>query len=125
MLFQTWSFALFFLIVYPLYLILKHTRFGLVWLLIASYFFYGCFNPLYLVLIAYSTLIDYSVVKRMGKSNRRKLWLSISIINNLGLLSFFKYGQFVTDNINLLLSSIHIPYALPSPGLLSKVRRPP
>jgi alginate O-acetyltransferase complex protein AlgI len=121
MLFQTWSFALFFLIVYPLYLILKHTRFGLAWLLVASYFFYGCFNPLYLILIAYSTLIDYTVVRRMDKSSRRKLWLSVSIINNLGLLSFFKYGQFVTENINLSLSSLHIPYALPSPGLLLPV----
>jgi alginate O-acetyltransferase complex protein AlgI len=121
MLFQTWSFALFFLIVYPLYLILKRTRFGLVWLLVASYFFYGCFNPLYLILIAYSTVIDYTVVRIMDKSRHRKLWLSVSIINNLSLLSFFKYGQFITDNINLFLSSVHIPYALPSPGLLLPV----
>ena len=46
------------------------------------------------------------------------MWLSISIVNNLGLLSFFKYGGFVTDNLNLLLSSLGIPYGLPAPGIL-------
>jgi D-alanyl-lipoteichoic acid acyltransferase DltB (MBOAT superfamily) len=54
----------------------------------------------------------------MEKSVRRKMWLSISIINNLVLLGFFKYGGFVTDNINLLLSSLKIPYVLAAPGIL-------
>jgi len=62
MLFHTWPFALFFLVVYPVYLVLKGTRFRLPWLLAASYFFYACFNPLYLILIGYSTLLDYTVV---------------------------------------------------------------
>ncbi len=118
MLFHTWPFALFFIIVYPAYLALKNTRLRLPWLLLVSYFFYACFNPLYLILIAYSTLLDYAVVMKMAKSTRRKMWLSISIVNNLGLLSFFKYGGFVTDNLNLLLSSLGIPYGLPAPGIL-------
>ncbi len=118
MLFHTWPFALFFIIVYPAYLALKNTRLRVPWLLAVSYFFYACFNPLYLILISYSTLLDYTVVMKMSKSTRRKMWLSISIVNNLGLLSFFKYGGFVTDNLNLLLSSLGIPYALPAPGIL-------
>jgi len=121
MLFHTWPFALFFIIVYPAYLALKDTRLRLPWLLAASYFFYACFNPLYLILISYSTLLDYIVVMKMAKSARRKMWLSISIVNNLGLLSFFKYGGFVTDNLNLLLSSLGIPYALPAPGIILPV----
>jgi len=121
MLFHTWPFALFFIIVYPAYLALKDTRLRLPWLLAASYFFYACFNPLYLILISYSTLLDYIVVMKMAKSARRKMWLSISIVNNLGLLSFFKYGGFVTDNLNLLLSSLGISYALPAPGILLPV----
>ncbi len=118
MLFHTWPFALFFLVVYPVYLVLKGTRFRLPWLLAASYFFYACFNPLYLILIGYSTLLDYTVVTRMAKSPRRKMWLSISIINNLGLLGFFKYAGFVTENLNALLSSLNISYAVPEPGFL-------
>lgn len=121
MLFHTWPFVLFFLIVFPTYLVLKETRFRLLWLLAASYFFYACFNPLYLILIAYSTLLDYIVVVRMERSSHRKLWLCISIINNLALLSFFKYGGFITDNLNVLLSSLGISYSLPAQGILLPV----
>jgi len=121
MLFHTWPFALFFIIVYPAYLALKNTKLRFPWLLASSYFFYACFNPLYLIIISYSTLVDYLVVMKMEKSSRRKMWLSFSVINNLLLLGFFKYGGFVTDNINLLLTSFKIPYVLASPGILLPV----
>ncbi len=121
MLFHTWAFVLFFLIVYPIYLALKGTRFRLYWLLAISYFFYACFNPLYLILIAYSTILDYTVVAVMERRGRRKILLSISIINNLALLSFFKYAGFVTDNLNVLLTSVNIPYILPEPGIFLPV----
>ena len=121
MLFHTWAFVLFFLIAYPIYLTLKGTRFRLHWLLAVSYFFYACFNPLYLILIAYSTILDYTVVAVMEKYGRRKIWLSISIVNNLGLLSFFKYAGFITDNLNVLLSSFNVPYAVPEPDILLPV----
>ena len=84
----------------------------------ASYFFYACFNPLYLILIGYSTLVDYTVVARMAKSPRRKMWLSVSIVNNIGLLGFFKYAGFITENINALLSSLNVSYAIPEPGFI-------
>lgn len=121
MLFHTWPFALFFIIVYPTYLALKNTKLRFPWLLAASYFFYACFNPLYLFIISYSTLVDFFAVMKMEKSPRKKTWLSISIANNLVLLGFFKYGGFVTDNINLLLSSLKIPFELASPGILLPV----
>lgn len=121
MLFHTWPFVLFFLIVYPTYLALKRTRLNLPWLLATSYFFYAWLNPLYLILIFYSTLLDYLVVVMMEKWGRRKTLLSVSIVNNIGLLGFFKYGQFVTDNINALLSSLGSSYALPTPGILLPV----
>ncbi len=121
MLFHTWPFVLFFLIVYPIYLILKRTRFSLIWLLVASYFFYAWINPLYAILIFYPTLIDYAVAARMEKSKRRKMWLVVSILNNIGLLGFFKYADFVTNNINILLSSFNIPYEIASPGIFLPV----
>ena len=121
MYFHTWPFVVFFAVVYPAYLALKRTRFGPLWLLVASYFFYWCVHPLYVVLIAYSTALDYVVVTRMARSRRRRSWLSLSIVNNLALLSFFKYGPFVTENINTFLSSLGIPYFVPAPGLLLPV----
>lgn len=121
MLFHTWPFVLFFLIVYPTYLALKRTRLRLPWLLAASYFFYACLNPLYLILIAYSTTLDYTVVAIMEKWGRRKILLLISVVNNLALLSLFKYGGFVTENLNVLLSSLGIPYVIPAPGIFLPV----
>ena len=121
MLFHTWPFVLFFICIYPPYLALKNTKFGLPWLLAVSYFFYACFSPLYLILILYSSGLDYTVVVIMEKWGRRKIWLSISILNNLALLSIFKYGNFITDNLNVLLSSLGISYVIPAPGILLPV----
>ncbi|MHC4176356.1 MAG: MBOAT family O-acyltransferase [Planctomycetota bacterium] len=66
MLFHTWTFALFFLVVYLGYLALKGTRLKLPWLLFWSYFFYGWWNPLYLLLILWSTTVDYLAVVGMA-----------------------------------------------------------
>jgi D-alanyl-lipoteichoic acid acyltransferase DltB (MBOAT superfamily) len=121
MLFHSWHFAIFFIIVYLVYLPLRGTRFYLHWLLAASYFFYGWWNPLYLLLIAYSTAVNYYAVVLMGRSQRRKLWLAVSVVNSLGVLGFFKYGAFVTDNLNALLSLLGASFAVPAPGVLLPV----
>ena len=55
MLFHTWIFLLFFILFYGIFLALKKTRFREPWLLVASYVFYGWWNPLYLLLIVWST----------------------------------------------------------------------
>ena len=118
MLFQTWVFLLFFLVVYFVYLIVRRTSFGVLWLLLASYFFYGWLNPLYVILILYATTFDFVISARMVKSSRRKLWLAISITNSLALLSFFKYADFLTGNLNHLLSIFGLPYEIMPPGIL-------
>ena len=61
MLFHTWIFALFFLAVYPGYLLLKGTRFRLPWLLLASYVFYLWWKPIYLVLIGVAARLELTV----------------------------------------------------------------
>ena len=58
MLFHTWPFLVFFAVFYAVYLGLRRTRYWLHWMFVASYVFYGWWNPLYLVLILYSTLGD-------------------------------------------------------------------
>jgi hypothetical protein len=104
MLFHTWAFVAFFAGAYPLYLLLRTTRLRLPYLLAISYFFYGCFNPLYPILIAYSTLVDYLVAGKMKVGSSKRLWLAAGIANNLALLGFFKYGGFISDNMNVILS---------------------
>ena len=51
MLFHTWPFAVFLLVVLPGFFALRKTRFWLPWLTLASYFFYGWWNPYYLLLV--------------------------------------------------------------------------
>ncbi|NQU24012.1 MAG: MBOAT family protein [Candidatus Nealsonbacteria bacterium] len=116
MLFHTWTFAAFFLIFYPVFFALKNTRGRLPWLLAASYVFYGFAEPLYVLLLFYATSIDYLAVVGMSRSQRRRPWLVLSVVNNLVLLSFFKYGAFVADNLNDLATRLGVPYAMPVPG---------
>ena len=70
MLFHTWPFALFMLLVLPVFLALRGTRWWIPWLLAASYFFYGWWNPYYLLLVVYSTTLDYLLVALMDHSPR-------------------------------------------------------
>jgi len=117
MLFHTWTFLAFFLVVYPGFLLLKRTRFKAPWLLAASYFFYMCWNPVYLLLIVWSTTVDYLAVVAMAKTRWKKPWLAGSIVNNLLLLGFFKYGQFVVDNLNALAAWLGLPFVLSQPNV--------
>ena len=121
MLFHTWTFAVFFLIFYPVYLLLRKTRARTPWLLLASYVFYGAWNPLYLLLILWSTTVDYLAVIGMARTGRNKPWLCLSLVNNLGLLGLFKYGKFVADNLNDFLASVGVPYEIPPPDVLLPV----
>jgi D-alanyl-lipoteichoic acid acyltransferase DltB (MBOAT superfamily) len=69
-------------------------------LLAASYFFYMSWNWKYAGLIAFSTILDYSLGLRLAKEERptwRKFFVIISLVGNLGLLGFFKYYYFFTD----------------------------
>src|SRR6476660_8687779 len=175
MLFHTWPFLLFMLVVLSVFFVLRRTPFWIPWLMAASYFFYGWWNPYYLLLVFYSTVLDYSLVTLMDHcphagqkvdvaarlfrlrfndwvlktaflasvaatvaillaawrgpttlrpalaglavivllmglgallSNRR-IWLLISLINNLALLLFFKYGHFAVENLNVVFSWLH------------------
>ena len=186
MLFHTWPFFVFLLVVLPVYFALGRTRFWIPWLLVASYFFYGWWNPYYLLLVVYSTALDYFLVALMdhcpregGRSNiaerltrlrfddwvlktafvgssacalfagclvfvgpvtlrptlillgfilllmalgsllgSRKIWLVISLFNNLALLLFFKYARFVIENLNGVFSELGMSIKLADPASL-------
>ncbi|MCK5269213.1 MAG: MBOAT family protein [Sedimentisphaerales bacterium] len=121
MMFQNWIFLPFFMVAYAVYLAVKRTRLKNLWILIASYVFYGWWNPLFLLLIGYATVFDYIMAALMEAGRRKKLWLTLAVVNNLALLSFFKYGYFVVENINLLLERMGSSYALEMSGILLPV----
>src|SRR5262245_8708387 len=119
MLFHEPVFRVFFLIVFPVYLLVKNNnRLMNGWLMIASYAFYGWWNPSYLLLLFGTSAIDYLMVVLMERSatpQKRKLWLIISLVSNFGFLAFFKYSYFITDNLNWMFAQIHLPVHLPDP----------
>lgn len=83
------------------------TKHRWVLLLLASYFFYMSWKVEYIVLIMFSTLVDYFLALQIHKSKsqlQKKTYLIISLISNLGLLAAFKYANFFTENVNQLLS---------------------
>src|SRR2546426_2207776 len=113
MLFHTWVFFVFFLIVYPVYLLVrKNNPLMNLWLMLASYTFYGWWNPWYLLLLFGTSAIDYLMVVLMErKQSTRKLWLVISLVSNFGFLGYFKYATFITENLNAIFS-----LSLPDPA---------
>ncbi len=174
MLFNSWPFAVFLAVVLPVFFLLRRTQWWIAWLMLASYFFYGWWNPYYLSLVFHATLLDYFLVALMdhcpregaregtkvdviGRLTRldfgdavlkfsflgsaaaaagvlslaifgpstlrptlivlgilvllmtlgalfssRRIWLFISLFNNLCLLLFFKYAGFLVENFNAL-----------------------
>jgi len=186
MLFHTWPFLIFLALVVPVYYALSRTRLWLPWLTLASYVFYGWWNPWYLVLVVYSTILDFGLVALMDHcpldgrapdlrarllrldfgdrvlrtafvgsaaaslgaiilacagpaglratalggavilllmalgalSSSRRIWLLISLVNNLALLLFFKYARFVVENLNVAGAWLHLPFKLSDPSAL-------
>jgi D-alanyl-lipoteichoic acid acyltransferase DltB (MBOAT superfamily) len=186
MLFHTWPFLVFMLVVLPVFFALRRTRWWIPWLMAASYFFYGWWNPYYLALVFYSTVLDFFLVALMdhcppegqkpGVAGRlwrwrfddwvlqtafllalglagtivaaaiwgpptlrpslaamsvlvllmalgallsnRRIWLLISLVNNLALLLFFKYGRFAVENLNAVFTWLHWHLKLPDPSTL-------
>ncbi len=103
MLFNSIDFAIFLPIVFILYWFATNNNLKLQNFLIvaASYLFYGWWDWRFLSLILFSTIVDYSVGRKLRieeNQTKRKILLWTSILVNLGLLGFFKYYNFFLDN---------------------------
>lgn len=114
MLFNSLGFILFLIIVLVLYYapILNWTSKKRM-LLLASYTFYGLWNPPLIILLWISTLVDWTAGKRLAIENnnrKRKLWLLLSMLVNLGFLGFFKYGDFFLENFTAIVNSVGISF---------------
>lgn len=103
MLFNSIHFAIFLPIVFILYWFVTNKSLKLqnFLLLVASYFFYACWDWRFLFLLMFSTLLDYFTGIKMQdseKSSRKKFWFGLSVILNLGFLGVFKYYNFFADS---------------------------
>jgi len=121
MLFNSFSFAVFFAVVLVLH------RLPLPWtvkkwqLVFASYLFYMAWNPPFVVLLWISTVVDWWVGRRLYESHvarERKKWLWVSLGVNLGLLGYFKYAGFVLENFVAVLRGLGIDYAPAPPDIV-------
>jgi alginate O-acetyltransferase complex protein AlgI len=85
-------------------------------LLLASYLFYAAWNPPFVILLWLSTAVDWHVAKRIydtEEKSRRRVWLAVSMVVNLGLLGYFKYGGFLLENWQALMSTIGVTWTAP------------
>lgn len=120
MLFNSAEFLVFFPLVCVLYYALPH-RLRWALLLAASYWFYMAWKPEYIIIIIFSTAVDYWCGYKMmhlTEQKARKPWLWASLVSNLGILLTFKYYNFFAGEVNQLASSLDLAYAAPALELL-------
>lgn len=112
MIFNSIQFVFFFLFVTTLYFVLPH-RFRWFLLLAASCYFYMAFVPIYILILGFTIIVDYIAGILIEKENgpKRRLYLIMSLVANIGILAVFKYYNFLNENLSLLLNtfSLHNP----------------
>jgi len=110
MLFNSWGFPPFLLLVLLLYYRLPH-RAQNVMLLLASYFFYACWDWRFLGLLLLSTSVDWTLANLISREPTRagaKRWVAASVTVNLCFLGFFKYFNFFVDSADALLAALNL-----------------
>ena len=110
MLFNSLHFVAFFIIVTTFYFALPH-RYRWLLLLLSSFYFYMAFLPVYVLILLVTIVVDYyaGIYIARSEGRRRKLYLVMSLIANIGFLSFFKYYDFLIDTFNTVLH-VHLPF---------------
>ncbi len=111
MLFTQPIFLAFFLAVFAVAWLERNNTRRKLWLLVASYVFYAGWDWRFLGLIAISTLVDYVAGRSLGTTEaprRRRAWLTLSVVANLGILGFFKYYNFFIDSAAAMLHPLGI-----------------
>ena len=124
MTFNSLTFVVFFIVVLLLHNLPLAWSMKKLNLLVASYIFYAAWNPPLVLLLWASTVVDWLVARqihRQQQQSRRRAWLWISILVNLGFLGFFKYGDFALENWQALMSWLGIAYQRPEWNILLPV----
>ena len=124
MLFHTLDFILFFIFFIFIYSISKRKKLDIIILLLFSNIFYGYWDWRFLFLLWVTIIVDFIIAKKIFQTesiNKRKFYLSISLISNFGILAVFKYFNFFVTSLynlgvdvsqNMLLLNVVVPVGL-------------
>ncbi len=124
MIFNSYTFIAFFILILIVHNLPFSWKTKKINLLLASYIFYAAWNPPFIILLWISTLIDYFVGKQLyfeENKAKRKLLLAASLIGNLGMLGYFKYGGFVLENFVNLAAMIGVDFHPAQPNIILPV----
>ncbi|MBA3678201.1 MAG: MBOAT family protein [Sphingosinicella sp.] len=116
MIFNSLTFVVFFALVLALHNAPFSWRQKKINLLVASYLFYAAWNPPFVILLWISTVVDWWAAQAMVRSERqsiRRTWMILSVVVNLGMLAYFKYGEFLLENFVTLAASAGVTYRPP------------
>ena len=116
MVFNSLTFVVFFALVLAMHALPLEWRTKKTNLLIASYLFYAAWNPPFVVLLWISTVVDWWAAKKLVHAegrHARRAWMLLSVVVNLGMLAFFKYGEFLTENFAALMASVGVAWQAP------------
>src|SRR5881396_1753735 len=126
MLFNSLTFVVFFTLVVFLYWSMRSWNARKNLLVVASYIFYGAWNPPFAALLFSTTAMDFWLGRRIAKAkgrHSRRGWLVGSVCMNLSMLGFFKYGNFLLQNFQWLLARIGIIYPVAHDSRLVRKNR--
>lgn len=115
MLFNSIEFLVFFPVVTTLFFLLPH-RYRWSLLLAASCFFYMFFKPEYILILAFTIVIDYFaglLLEKEQDRRKKKIYLIASLVANIGVLAIFKYYNFINDNITGIATLFDIKNPIP------------
>jgi alginate O-acetyltransferase complex protein AlgI len=119
MLFNSFHFLFFFLIVTIIYFLLPHSKRWIL-LLTASCYFYMAFVPVYILILGFTIVVDYfaGIYIERSQGKRRRFFLICSLIANIGILCVFKYYNFINDNLSFLLHGFGLSNPVPYLSIL-------
>jgi D-alanyl-lipoteichoic acid acyltransferase DltB (MBOAT superfamily) len=121
MVFNSYIFILFFGIVLLMHNLPFPWKVKKINLLLASYIFYAAWNPPFILLLWLSTVVDYFVGRALYTQtniHKKRLLLVISLLGNLGMLCFFKYGAFLLENFVHLINALGVDFHPAKPTII-------
>ena len=117
MVFNSLTFVVFFALVLALHSMPLRWTTKKINLLVASYLFYAAWNPPFVILLWVSTVVDWYAAQKLVHAERpaaRRAWMLLSVVANLGMLSYFKYGSFLLANFSAFVGTLGIVYTPPA-----------